>query len=156
MPSEPRQNHFLIIQDDIGRREYALNASMYSIGRDPQCDIRLISQFVSRRHATLVQILNDDGSYYYRIVDGYPKGEPSVNGIRINGRKRKAHDLEHDDEIVFGPQVLATYLALKRDAYDTTPPDEFDITLISPGMVDEPEDDEPEDEDNPKNGAGKG
>jgi hypothetical protein len=55
----------------------------------------------------------------------------------INGRKLLAHDLINEDEIVFGPQARAIYYQLKRDSQSTLPPDEFDITLISPNMVDE-------------------
>lgn len=144
--SEPQQNHLLIVEDNKGRREFILDSPVYSIGRDPKCDIRLISQFVSRRHATLVQLPNEDGSYYYRIVDGNLKGKPSANGLLINGRKLQAHDLEDEDKIVFGPQVHAVYYLLKRDTVSTVPPDEFDITLISPNMVGEPEDQEEDDE----------
>lgn len=140
MPSEPHQNHLLIIEDDKGRREFTLDGPVYSIGRDPKCDIRLVSQFVSRRHATLVQMPNEDGTYYYRIVDGNLRGKTSANGLLINGRKLQAHDLENEDHVVFGPGVNAIYYSLKRDAVQTVPPDEFDITLISPGMVGDPED----------------
>ncbi len=149
MASGPHQNHLLIIEDNKGRREYTLDSPVYSIGRDPKCDIRLISQFVSRRHATLVQLPNDDGSSYYRIVDGNLKGKPSANGLLINGRKVQAHDLHDEDKVVFGPNVHAIYYSLKRDAVTTVPPDEFDITLISPNMVedDEDEDDSLEDTD---------
>ncbi|XHX79016.1 MAG: FHA domain-containing protein [Stenomitos frigidus ULC029] len=140
MPSEPHQNHLLIIEDDKGRREFVLDGPVYSIGRDAKCDVRLVSQFVSRRHATLVQLLNDNGAYYYRIVDGNLKGKSSANGLMINGRKLQAHDLKNEDEVVFGPQVRAIYYSLKREAIMTVPPDEFDITLISPNMVGDPED----------------
>ncbi len=140
MPAAAYQNHILIIEDDKGRLEVPLDGPTYSIGRDPNCDIRLFSQFVSRRHATLVQIPNEDGSFSYRIVDGVPRGKASSNGILVNGRKLKAHDLQHEDKVVFGPNVSATYLALKRDAVMTAPPDEFDITLIGPNMIGEPED----------------
>lgn len=140
MAPEPHPNHLLIIEDDKGRREFILTSPIYSIGRDQKCDIRLISQFVSRRHATLVQLPNEDGSFYYRIVDGNLKGKPSANGLLINGRKLQAHDLHNEDEIVFGPQVRAIYYLLRQDPALTVPPDEFDITLISPGMVGEPED----------------
>jgi hypothetical protein len=58
----------------------------------------------------------------------------------INGRKLQAHDLQNEDEVVFGPQVRAIYYSLKRDAIMTVPPDEFDITLISPNMIGDPED----------------
>lgn len=149
MPSEPHQNHLLIIEDNKGRREFTLDSPVYSIGRDPKCDIRLVSQFVSRRHATLVQLPNDDGSFYYRIVDGNLKGKPSANGLLINGRKVQAHDLEDEDKVIFGPQVYALYYSLKRDAVSTVPPDEFDITLISPNMVDGDDDDDDEDSDEP-------
>lgn len=128
-------NYLLIIEDDTGRREFPLKESVYSIGRDPDADIRLASQFVSRTHATLVRLQRDDGSYYYRIVDGNAKGKASSNGLLINGKKMPAHDLEDEDEVVFGPQVSAKYYVLKRDAVPTGPPDEFDITLISPNMM---------------------
>ncbi|MGB3491723.1 MAG: FHA domain-containing protein [Elainellaceae cyanobacterium] len=147
MPSEARQNHLLIVEDDKGRREYMLDSPLYTIGRDPKCDIRLISQFVSRRHATLVQLPRagddeDDGGFYYRIVDGNLKGRTSSNGLIINGRKLQAHDLEDEDKIVFGPQVFAVYYMLSRDAVATVPPDDFDITLISPNMIIEDDDDD--------------
>jgi len=139
MAAQSHQNHLLIIEDDKGRREFPLEEAVYSIGRDPKSDIRLSSQFVSRRHATLVRRLAEDGSPYYRIVDGNLKGKPSANGLMINGRKLQAHDLEDEDEVVFGPQVSAKYYLLKRDTIPTGPPDEFDITLISPNMVGDPE-----------------
>ena len=135
MPSAPHQNHLLIIEDDKGRREFVLDGPVYSIGRDPKCDIRLVSQFVSRRHATLEKVSNDNSTYHYRIVDG-----TSANGLLINGRKLQAHELQNEDEVVFGPQVRAIYYLPKRDATMTVPPDEFDITLIRPNMVGEPED----------------
>ena len=140
MASLVSQNHLLIIEDDQGRKEFNLDGPVYSIGRDPRCDIRLFSQFVSRRHATLVRLPREDGSSYYRIVDGDSKGKPSANGLLINGRKIPAHDLKNEDEIVFGPQVRAIYYSLRRDAFHTVPPDEFDITLIGPNMIGEPED----------------
>ncbi len=139
MAEQLDQNHLLIVEDDKGRKEFPLEATVYSIGRDPKCDIRLFSQFVSRRHATLVRQPREDGSFSYRIVDGDFKGKPSANGLLINGRKLQAHDLQDEDEVVFGPQVRAIYYVLKRDSIPTGPPDEFDITLISPGMMDDPE-----------------
>lgn len=146
MPTAPHYSHLLIIQDDKGRHEVSLEGPKYTIGRDPNCDIRLVSQFVSRRHATLVQMANqdengnEDGTFYYRIVDGIPAGKPSSNGILINGRKLRAHNLQHEDLVEFGPKVSVTYLLLKRDAVFTAPIDEFDITMIGPNMVGDPED----------------
>lgn len=135
MAAQPHHNHLLIVEDDKGRRELPLDRSTYSIGRDKKCDIQLVSQFVSRRHATLLRRMRDDGSYYYRIFDGDRDGKASANGLLINGRKLQAHNLEDEDEIVFGPQVRAIYYLLKHATHPTAPPDEFDITLISPGMM---------------------
>lgn len=101
----------LIIEDDRGSRQLSLEAPVYSIGRDPVCDIRLSSQFVSRRHATLVQLQNDDGSFYYRIVDGNLRGKLSANGLLINQRKLRAYDLQDGDSVVLGPSVKITYYA---------------------------------------------
>lgn len=144
MAAENHESHILIVEDDQGRKEFTLERPIYSIGRDRECDIRLVSQFASRRHATLVRLPRDDNSksYYYRIVDGDAKGKPSSNGLMINGRKLSAHDLKNEDEVVFGPQVRAIYYLLKRD---TMPPgqadvSEYDITLINPGMTDDLED----------------
>ncbi|PZV12434.1 MAG: phosphopeptide-binding protein [Leptolyngbya sp.] len=138
MPTAAYQSHLFIIHDDKGRAEIPLDRELHSIGRDPDCDIRLVSQFVSRRHATLVQLSNDDGTYCYRIVDGIPAGRSSSNGLVINGLKLRAHTLEHEDEIVFGPKVTATYLLLRRDEV-TAAPDKWDITLIGPNMMGYPE-----------------
>ncbi|RUS95638.1 hypothetical protein DSM107003_28140 [Trichormus variabilis SAG 1403-4b] len=111
MAAELNENHLLIIEDDQGRKEFPLENSVYSIGRDRNCSIRLISQFVSRHHATLVRFprKNQNNGYYYRIIDGDSKGKPSANGLVINGRKLPTHNLKNEDEIVFGPQVRAIY-----------------------------------------------
>lgn len=149
MPSEPDKTHLLIVQDDQGRRGFILEGARYSIGRDPDCDIRLASQFVSRHHALIVQHTQPDGSHDYRILDGRYRViqgrlcvKPSANGLMINGRKLIKHTLQDQDEVVFGPKISATYRLLKRDPDPTVPPepDEFDITLIHPGMVGDPED----------------
>lgn len=129
----------LIVEDSQGRREICLDNSVYSIGRDPKCDIRLASQFVSRHHATLVLLPKDEKKTLYRIVDGNLKGKPSANGMLVNGRKIQSHDLVNEDELVFGPQARAIFYQLARDTFSGIAPDEFDITLISPNMVDDDE-----------------
>lgn len=144
MAAQTNENHLLIIEDDQGRKEFSLEQPVYSIGRDRECNIRLMSQFVSRRHATLVRLPrehNSPSSYYYRIVDGDAKGKPSSNGLMINGRKMPAHDLKNEDEIVFGPQVRAIYYLLKNTQRSgQTDSSEYDITLINPGMTEDIED----------------
>ncbi|MEO1430130.1 MAG: FHA domain-containing protein [Cyanobacteria bacterium J06632_19] len=147
MAVQSNETHILIIEDDQGRKEFTLENSLYSIGRDRECDIHLVSQFVSRRHATLVKLPkdnDDDKRFYYRIVDGDVKGKPSSNGLMINGRSKiPAHDLKNEDEVVFGPQVRAIYYLLQRDATQTGQIDasEYDITLINPSMTEDTEED---------------
>ncbi|MDP5018239.1 FHA domain-containing protein [Anabaena sp. UHCC 0187] len=140
MATAINENHLLIIEDDQGRKEFPLENPVYSIGRDRDCDIRLFSQFVSRHHATLVKLPRPNNSqrFYYRIVDGNAKGKPSSNGLMINGRKIPGHDLQNEDEIIFGPQVRAIYYLLKNtDRLSSTDASEYDITLINPGMTDD-------------------
>ena len=67
MASGSHLSSILIVEDSQGRREIVLDSSVYSVGRDAKCDIRLASQFVSRHHVTLVQLPRDDETYYYRI-----------------------------------------------------------------------------------------
>lgn len=43
MNAENHQTHKLIIEDSKGQEEYTLEEPIYSIGRDPSCDIRLSS-----------------------------------------------------------------------------------------------------------------
>jgi pSer/pThr/pTyr-binding forkhead associated (FHA) protein len=143
MAPETNENHLLILEDDQGRKEFPLENSIYSIGRDRDCNIRLVSQFVSRRHATLVRLPREHNShsFYYRIVDGDAKGKLSANGLMINGRKMPAHDLKNEDEIVFGPQVRAIYYLLRNTQRSgQTDSSEYDITLINPGMTEDTED----------------
>ncbi|MBD2090079.1 FHA domain-containing protein [Microcoleus sp. FACHB-1515] len=128
MPSEYHA-HLLIIEDDKGKTEFVLTEPVYRIGRDPDSDIRLVSQFVSKQHATLVWRSNSDGGGNYQIVDGNLNGEASTNGVMINGVKYKRRDLQHEDEIIFGPCVKAVYLVLAREAFPTAPPDLLDNTV---------------------------
>jgi hypothetical protein len=105
----------LIIKDNQGRRDFILQKEEYSIGRDPNSDICLFSEFVSRRHATLVRQQGEDGSPYYRIIDGNGKGKRSANGLWINGWKlHNIHNLQDEDEIVFGSEVGAKYYLIKN------------------------------------------
>lgn len=135
-PPEPQEIHLLVVEDDKGPREYPLGGDVYSIGRGQNCNIHLFSLFVSRRHATLVRQWQEDGSYRYNILDGDGKGQLSVNGITINGRKlptrEQPHELKNEDKVVFGPGVSAKYFRRQREERKTGPIDPFDITLIDP------------------------
>ena len=136
-PAKHLEEHILIVSDGKGRREISLQAQTYSLGRSKECNIMLQSQFVSRHHATLIKREQDDGNYY-RIIDGNSEGKTSVNGLLIDGKKVRFHDLKHGDRVIFGPQVEAVYEYREYDVFPTIPPDDpYDITLIDPAMIDD-------------------
>ena len=139
---QSQQEHLLIVDDARGRRSVPLLAGHYSIGRDRSCDIHISSQFVSRHHAVLTRQTRGDGTAFYCIADGDMQGRPSVNGLLINGRKIAHHNLQHGDEVIFGPQVSAIYQSrifpVRHDSDELPIPpveDPFDITLIDPAMM---------------------
>ena len=137
-PVKHREEHVLVVTDGKGYREIRLLDRTYSLGRGKQCDIVLQSQFVSRHHATLIK--REEENNYYRIVDGDTDGKTSVNGLLINGKKVRFHDLRNGDKVIFGPQVEATYEYREYDVFPTIPPDDpYDITLIDPAMIDDEE-----------------
>ncbi len=139
-PVKHREEHILVVTDGKGHREIKLNDETYSLGRGAQCTIVLQSQFVSRHHATLIRRQEEDGNCY-RIIDGDSEGKTSVNGLLINGKKVRFHDLKHGDKVIFGPQVEAVYEYREYDIFPTIPPDDpYDITLIDPAMIDADED----------------
>jgi Ca-activated chloride channel family protein len=121
--------HLLILEDDKGRREFTLTEPVYSIGREPTCDIRIYSEFVSRHHATLIRQVRDDGSSFYKIVDGDANDNISVYGLLINGQKSQVHSLQDEDETIFGLGVSAKYciipgknrLTAERNTEETKP-----------------------------------
>ena len=139
-PIKHLEEHILIVKDGKGHREIQLKDETYSLGRGVQCTIVLQSQFVSRHHATLVKRQEEDHSCY-RLIDGNSEGKTSVNGLLINGKKVRFHDLKHGDKVIFGPQVEAIYEYREYDLFPTIPPDDpYDITLIDPAMIDAEED----------------
>jgi pSer/pThr/pTyr-binding forkhead associated (FHA) protein len=73
-----------------GRFDIDLGRGLVLIGRHPQCDIRLDSNQVSRRHCCLTEA---DGEV--RVCD-----LGSTNGIRINGRRVQSGRLKPGDELM--------------------------------------------------------
>jgi pSer/pThr/pTyr-binding forkhead associated (FHA) protein len=134
---EPQEAHWLVVTDDNGSREVPLGGEVYSIGREPDNNIRLCSFFVSRRHATLVRRNREDGTYDYQLIDGNLKGQFSANGIIVNGHRLKSHILKNDDEIVFGPKISAKYFVSKRQGFKSGPLDPLDVTLIDPSTLEQ-------------------
>jgi len=105
----PVLRHLLTVNDDRGVETFVLEASVYSIGRDPSNAIVIHTDAVSRQHAILLRMPNPDKTYRYAIQDGNLEGKPSVNGIIVNGRPAKKHILEDGDEIVIGGKATLTY-----------------------------------------------
>src|SRR5919199_3556359 len=66
-----------------------VDRAMLVVGRHPQCDTRLDSIRVSRRHCCMTQ---DNGEVVVRDLG-------STNGIRINGQRVEAGRLRPGDEL---------------------------------------------------------
>jgi len=111
MATPPLERHLLTIREGHSETTYVLDASAYSIGRDPNCAIVLGAKSISRRHALLLRTPTPQGGYRYRIMDGDAQGRPSANGIQVNRQTCKERQLEHNDQIVFGgvDEVQAQY-----------------------------------------------
>jgi pSer/pThr/pTyr-binding forkhead associated (FHA) protein len=133
-----KEEHYLIIQDNRGRRELLLTENTYTLGRSANCDIIIKSQFVSRHHATLLRHQREDNSFYYEIIDGNGADKISANGLLFNSKKIFQHNLRSGDEIIFGPQISIVYQYRQRNEFLSFPGnDPFDITLIDPSMMDD-------------------
>ncbi len=133
-----KEEYYLIIQDDRGRKEFLLTEQKYSLGRSINCDIVIKSQFVSRHHATLIRRQTEDNSFYYEIIDGNGADKVSANGLLFNSKKISHYRLRSGDEIILGPQVSITYQYRQRNEFVSSPGnDPFDITLIDPSMMDD-------------------
>jgi hypothetical protein len=78
---------------------WALRPGRVSIGRAPDNEFRLDTRFISRHHC---QVTTADSVSIIEDLE-------SVNGIRINGKVRKRHVLQHADQIQLGDHTL-TYL----------------------------------------------
>jgi pSer/pThr/pTyr-binding forkhead associated (FHA) protein len=98
----------LLIEDDLGQWQVVLDQQRYWIGRSLKNDIHLNSQFVSRHHALLVR-MGPKGCTTYQVMDGKLQGQPSTNGLLINGRRQEVWQLCHGDRILFGPKAQVTY-----------------------------------------------
>lgn len=100
--------HVCVVIEPEGERAYALEAAMYSIGRDQTNSIVLNDEAVSRQHAIFMRVPTEKG-FSYRLMDGNKMGEPSTNGVQVNGQRCVAHDLKDGDELLFAGSVKAVY-----------------------------------------------
>lgn len=110
--------HLLCIEDDTGKRIVELQTASSSIGRDPDNSIVINSREISRQHAVLLRVPQTDeaNEHQFQIIDGNLQGEPSTNGLLINGVPRFSHDLRHGDEIIFSRTVDAHYFVVESES----------------------------------------
>ncbi len=112
--SSPQQL-VLVIEDQIGKRAILLDNIYYSIGRAPTNHIRLFDSFVSREHALLIRIPDEEGEgYTYRVFDGNSGAKRSTNGVFVNGQPIQSHSLRPQDRVGFGPQVKVMVTTLDQ------------------------------------------
>ena len=106
--------HTLVVTDDSGTRKVKLLEEEYTIGREADNGIVLLSDFVSRYHAVLRKTRLSDRSETYCIIDGSTEGKPSRNGIILNAiHPVQNHNLQDGDIVTFAPEVHILYLAPK-------------------------------------------
>ncbi len=98
----------LILEDQRGQRGVVLDKIYYSVGRAANNHIRLYDPFVSRRHALIIRVPEENqAGYSYVIFDGSPGSRQSTNGLFVNGKRVASHRLQLFDKIGFGPRVTA-------------------------------------------------
>ncbi len=106
----------LVVEDTKGKKLINLDKNIYSLGRDSKNSIVIHSQLVSRHHATLLRVTNpDNNAILFQIIDGDLQGNPSTNGLIINGKRCSLKTLNHNDSIVFGSKAQATYIVVTSD-----------------------------------------
>jgi HD-GYP domain-containing protein (c-di-GMP phosphodiesterase class II) len=91
-------NLVLVVREGahIGRVFAVAKGECKSIGRAPECDIRLPDQGVSRRHCTIENL-----GAVIRVVD-----LESANGCYINGQIVERGSLSPGDQLAVGPTIL--------------------------------------------------
>ncbi len=111
LESEHQQiQHWLEIEDNLGKRIVVLQAATCTVGRDLTNSIVLNSKLVSRQHAILLRVTTPANErHFFRIIDGNLQGKPSANGITVNNQGCFSHDLKPADVIIFAGDVKATY-----------------------------------------------
>jgi pSer/pThr/pTyr-binding forkhead associated (FHA) protein len=110
MNHPPPKSHTLIIYDQPEPRQVFLTSTTYSMGRDTHNGIVIPHKSISRQHALLLRMpLLKKGHYGYRLLDGNSAGQPSLNGLIINGVKRATWDLNPGDSIILGGVIALKY-----------------------------------------------
>lgn len=103
---EPPVLAFLVVKTGarVGR-VYNLNPETTTIGRDPQNDIILDDEAVSRQHAKIrLEKVKVEGEEPHNQFFVYDLATP--NGTKVNGQEILKHPLVDDDEIELGRTIL--------------------------------------------------
>jgi pSer/pThr/pTyr-binding forkhead associated (FHA) protein len=97
-PADSQTTPYLIVDSGgfVGTR-FALTTEEMVIGRSPENDITLLDDGLSRQHAVLLR----DDSGIFSIED-----LQSSNGTKVNGKRVRAAELCHGDEIQLGRTVF--------------------------------------------------
>lgn len=95
-PSDPRVASLKVISGSLSGREYRLTNERYSIGRDPESDIIIDQQEVSRRHADVIRMASE-----YVVTDC-----GSANGVFVNNLRLDRAVLAHGDVFQIGSCVF--------------------------------------------------
>jgi pSer/pThr/pTyr-binding forkhead associated (FHA) protein len=69
-----------------------MNKDAITIGRAPECDIQIATDFVSRQHATIRR----------EAADMFIEDESSTNGVYVNAVRVSRQALMDGDEITIG------------------------------------------------------
>ena len=94
----PIEVSVLVVQDLRDVQAYRLDRLLLTVGRSKQADIQIVSQEVSRIHATLLRVRNRHGDPQYSLIDGDARQQkPSQNGIYVNGERVRSCDLKNRD-----------------------------------------------------------
>lgn len=80
---------------------FRLNTEVTTIGRDPQCDIILDDEAISRQHAKVRVEKNQDGEPQFFIYD-----LATSNGTKVNGQAILKQPLSDGDSVEIGRTEL--------------------------------------------------
>jgi FHA domain len=89
---EPENIPELVCLSSDMRERYRMNKDAITIGRAPECDIQIATDFVSRQHATIRR----------EAADMFIEDESSTNGVYVNAVRVSRQALMDGDEITIG------------------------------------------------------
>jgi pSer/pThr/pTyr-binding forkhead associated (FHA) protein len=113
------EHAMLMVYCRNSRQERLLDKHLHTIGRSQSCDIVIEQNGISRLHATLIFIeedeYNSDEKAHHLIYDGDANidGKPSLLGLYVNGVKVDVCKLSDDDLIELGENSKARGLYIK-------------------------------------------